>query len=199
MAQKKTATAKSARKTVREPARKPAPLLAVVADKAPEVRVAPVVPVVPVAPVAPVAAPASVAKVLPRQVAKVSAKTPEKTPEKTQGKDFGDLAAVGQESFEACVKSGTIVAKGVETLGNEVMSFTQANIEADLAAARDIMSAKTLREAIDLQTDFAQARLERMTSETAKLGELYMRLASQAFEPFRSRFDTNTWTVFRSR
>ncbi len=183
MAQKKTATAKLAPKTVREPARKPAPLLAVVADKTPEV------------PVAPVAAPPSVAKVLPRQATKVSAKAPGKA----FGEDFGDLATVGQENFEACVKCGTIVAKGVETLGNEVMTFTQANIEADLAAAKDIMTAKTLREAIDLQTDFAQARLERMTSETAKLGELSMRLASQAFEPFRSQFDANAWTVFRSR
>lgn len=191
MAQKKTATAKSARKTVREPARRPAPLLVVAeADQTIE------------ADEATKTAAARDANVPPRQAAKVPAKAPAKapakTPTKTRGEDFGDLATVGQENFEACVKSGTIVAKGVETLGNEVMSFTQANIEADLVAATDIMTAKTLREAIDLQTDFAQARLERMTSETAKLGELTMRLASQAFEPFRSRIDANAWTVFRS-
>ena len=185
MAQKKTATAKSARKIVREPARKPVPLLVVAeADVAADVT-------------ADVAA-ASKANVPPRQVAEAPIKAPAKAPAKALGKDFGDFATVGQENFEACVKCGTIVAKGVETLGNEVMSFTQANIEADLAAAKNIMTAKTFREAIDLQTDFAQARLERMTSETAKLGEFSMRLASQAFEPFRRQFDTNTWTVFRS-
>ena len=90
-----------------------------------------------------------------------------------------------------------------------MMSFTQASIEADLAAAKDIMAAKTPHEAIDLQTSFVQASLERMTSETAKLGELSMRFASLAMDPLRSRFDenvrvnawakswANSWTDFR--
>lgn len=173
MAQKKTAAVKTTRSKVKAPAPKAAPLLTVVeASEEPA---------------------ASEVNTPLRQTVPASAKAP--------GKDFGNLGIVGQENIEACVKCGTIVAKGVETLGNEVMTFTQASIEADLAAAKNIMAAETLLEVIDLQTDFAQARLERMTSETAKLGELSLRIASLAMEPLRSRFDTNpwanAWTIFR--
>jgi phasin family protein len=189
MAQKKTAAANTAPKTVKESVRETTPLLAVTETKrpaaAPKTKIAEV-PKAKIAVAAPKAPVARKAKTAPHQNAYAA------------GVEFGDLETVGQETFEACVKCGTIAAKGVETLGNEVMTFTQANIEADLAAAKDILAAKTLNEAIDLQTGFVQARLERMTNETAKLSELSMHFASQALEPLRSRFDAHARTAFRS-
>lgn len=191
MAQKKTAAAKIARKAIKVPARQAAPLL----EAAKAVKV--------------VEKPAEiVASAQSRQAPSARASSTRapstrasSTRTNTPSNDLDDLAVVGRENLEACVKCGTIAAKGVESLGTEVMSFTQASIEADLAAAKDIMAAKTLHEAIDLQTSFVQARLERMTSETTKLGELSLQLASLAMEPLRRRFDANTrantWTVFR--
>lgn len=171
MVQKKTAAAKSARKTIKLPPKAPAKVSAKVPAKVPA------------------AAPLLVA---------VEARSASAPNAASSGKDLRDLGDVAAENLEACVECGTIAAKGVEELGTKVMSFTQASIEADLAAAKDILAAKTLHEAIDLQTSFAQARLERMTNETAKLGELSMRLASQAMEPLRSRLDSYaTWTAFR--
>ena len=123
MAQNKTAAAKTARKTIKAPAPQAAPLLVA----------------------------AEAAKVVEKPTTNVTTPQPRLAAE-TPSKGYGDLAAVGQDNLEACVEYGTIVAKGVETLGTEVMSFTQASIEADLAAARDIMAAKTLQEALDLQT-----------------------------------------------
>jgi len=172
MAQKKKAAARTARKTIELPAPKAAPLLA--------------------------AARPTVASAAAKAPAADKPQAPVRQVAKTAGNNIGDLETVGRKNFEACVKCGTIVAKGVETLGNEVMTLTQANIEADLAAAKDILAAKTLQEAIDVQAGFVQARLERLTSETAKLGEISMRLASQAMEPLQNRFDANTQTIFRS-
>ena len=169
MAQKKTAAAKTTRNKAKARVRKVAPLLTVVEASEESA--------------------ASEVNTPSRQTAPVSAKA------SSQG--FGEPAIVGQENFDACVQCGTIVAKGVETLGNEVMTFTQTRIEADLAAAKNIMAAGTLLEIIDLQTDFAQSRLACMTSETAKLGELSMRFASLAMEPLRSRLDASAWTIFR--
>ena len=174
MAQKKTAAAKTARKTIKAPtnvpARHAAPLLE---DAKPEKIVEPE---------------KNVEKVPAKVVEKpVVAVQPRPTPTaNAPSKDFGDLAAVGREHLEACVQCGTI----------EVMSFTQASIEADLAAAKGIMAANTLHEAIELQTSFIQDRIERMTNETTKLGELSMRLAGLAMEPLRSRFGRSNWTAW---
>ncbi len=113
------------------------------------------------------------------------------------GQGLGDLVTAGRENLEACMKSGRIVAKGMETLGNEVMTLTQANIEANLAAARGIMQAKTLREVIDLQSGLAQDGIERLADESAKIGALSMRVASQAMEPLQGRLDAGARMVFR--
>jgi phasin family protein len=215
MAQKKTAAAKTARKKIELPAKVSAKLPAKLPAAAPLLAAAEATrraeqPAESVAPARQRPAPTAKAPTAKAPTAKApTAKVPTakaakpkapKAEANTPKKDFGDLAAVGQENIEACVKCGSLVAKGVEALGTEVMSFTQANIEADIAAAKDIMTAKSLQEAVALQNDFVRARFERMTSETTKLGELSMRLASMAMEPLRSRFDANTantWKAFR--
>jgi hypothetical protein len=77
------------------------------------------------------------------------------------------------------------------------MTLAQANIEANLAATKSLMAAKTPHEVVDLQTGFARDRLEGMATETAKIGALTMNVASQALEPLRSRFDANARSVLR--
>ena len=113
------------------------------------------------------------------------------------GEGFGDLLAAGQDNLEACMTCGRIVATGLETLGKEVMTLTQANIEANLAATKGIMTAKTLREVIDVQSGYAQVGIERMADESAKMGALSMRVASQAMEPLQNRLDANARMAFR--
>ena len=107
------------------------------------------------------------------------------------------LMTAGQDNLAACVMCGTIVAKGLETLGNQVMTLTQANIDANVAATKSLMAAKTPHELIDLQTSLARDRLEDMAAETAKIGALTMDVASQALEPLRSRFDANARSALR--
>ena len=111
--------------------------------------------------------------------------------------DYDELAAVGQENLEACVRCGTIVAKGMETLGKEVISFTQTVVEANLIAARNVLTAKNWHEVIDMQSDFARNRFESVAAETAKLGEISLQVANQALEPIQSRIDISAQKLFQ--
>ena len=110
---------------------------------------------------------------------------------------YDELAAAGQENLEACVKCGTIVAKGMEKLSKEVFSFTQTAVEANLTAAQSILTAKTWFEAIDLQADFARDRFENMAAQTAKLGEISLQVANQALEPIQSRIGVSAEKLFQ--
>jgi len=204
MARKKTASASTARKTIKAQAHKTTPLIATAGKPA----VNPGVETVPAArSAAATTAPASTVIALPKvKAAAVSAVTsPPKakaaSPKvKTTAAEVNGLEALmtaGQDNLAAYVTCGTIVAKGLETLGNEVMTLARANIDANLAVTRSLMAVKTPNEFVDLQTSFTRDRLEGMANETAKIGALTMNVASQALEPLRSRFDANTRTVFR--
>lgn len=194
MAQKKTASAGTARKTIKAQTHKAAPLIettkvetakletAKKSAGSPRTKVAPVVRAAAVAPVAPVAAVAASPK------AKAAA---------AEGNGLEALMTAGQDNLAACVTCGTIVAKGLETLGNQVITLTQASIDANVAATKSLMAVKTPHELVDLQTSFARDRLEGMANETAKIGALTMDVASQALEPLRSRFDANAKSVLR--
>jgi phasin family protein len=189
MAQKQSASAGSAPKTVKAQAPVAAPLIEMASPAATPVKAAPIKTTpVKATPVKATPVKAPVRKIPAEPKAKAAA---------VAGSDFEALMAAGQDNLAACVTCGTIVSKGLETLGNQVMTLAQANIDANMAATKSLMTAKTPHELVDLQTSFARERFEGMAKETAKIGAMTMNVASQAMEPLRSRFDANTRTALR--
>ncbi|HEX9791020.1 MAG TPA: phasin family protein [Kiloniellales bacterium] len=189
MAQKQSASAGSAPKTVKAQAPVAAPLIEMASPAATPVKAAPIK-------TTPVKATPVKATPVKAPVRKIPA-APKAKAAAVAGSDFEALMAAGQDNLAACVTCGTIVSKGLETLGNQVMTLAQANIDANMAATKSLMTAKTPHELVDLQTSFARERFEGMAKETAKIGAMTMNVASQAMEPLRSRFDANTRTALR--
>jgi phasin family protein len=189
MAQKQSASAGSAPKTVKAQAPVAAPLIEMASPATTPVKAAPIK-------TTPVKATPVKATPVKAPVRKIPA-APKAKAAAVAGSDFEALMAAGQDNLAACVTCGTIVSKGLETLGNQVMTLAQANIDANMAATKSLMTAKTPHELVDLQTSFARERFEGMAKETAKIGAMTMNVASQAMEPLRSRFDANTRTALR--
>ena len=74
-------------------------------------------------------------------------------------KGYGELAVIGKDNLEAFVQSSTAVVKGTETFGKEWMGFAQAAVEQNVAAIQSLVAAKTLKEVVDLQNDWAKKAL----------------------------------------
>ncbi|MGF1612207.1 MAG: phasin family protein [Kiloniellales bacterium] len=102
---------------------------------------------------------------------------------------YEDLVDLQKDNFEAAVRAGTIVAKGYEAIGKEMMAFTQAALEANLAAVQAVLGAATLREAVDLQRDHLRKTLDEAVAEGGKLGEMSVKLASEAIAPIQARMN----------
>ena len=81
------------------------------------------------------------------------------------------------------------MAKGFETLGKTWMSFTQETMESGAQVAKALLGAKTLREAVDLQTDFAKTSFDKFVGESTKLSEMSVKVANEAFEPINARLN----------
>lgn len=102
---------------------------------------------------------------------------------------YDDAASFGKENVDACVLSGTVFAKGVESVGQELMSIAQSAVEANIAATKALLGAKSVRELVDLQTEFSRSRFESLVAESAKLTELGLSLAGDTAAPIQARLN----------
>ena len=100
---------------------------------------------------------------------------------------YGDLAAANQETLDAVVKAGSVMARGMESFSKELMTFAQASAEANAAVATRMFGVKSLQEAIDLQNAHARDSFDKAVAETSKLTEMSVKVANEAFEPLQAR------------
>lgn len=100
---------------------------------------------------------------------------------------YGDVAAYNKENVEAVVQSGTVFAKGLETLSKAVMAYTQAQYEQGVTVAKAMMGVKTMRELVDLQSEYARTSFDAMVAEATKVSEISVKVANEAIEPLSAR------------
>lgn len=104
---------------------------------------------------------------------------------------YDEVATLGQQNIDAYVESTTVFAKGVEAMSKELMNFAQTSLDTSVANAKALFGAKTLRELIDLQTDFSRSGFDSLVAESAKLTELSVTLANDTIEPLQVRLNAN--------
>ncbi len=101
---------------------------------------------------------------------------------------FDAVAAAGKGNVEAAVAAGTVAAKGFEAIGSEVMALTKTCVEDGIAATNAVMGAKTYKEVVDLQAEYAQASLQSFLAAGTRLGEMSVKMTNDVLEPVNVRF-----------
>ncbi len=71
---------------------------------------------------------------------------------------------------------------GAKSIGEKVLRNTEINTEAVFDAAQAIARAKTIPEAVRLQTSFVQQQLAAASAQSKELFELSAKVAQQTFE-----------------
>ena len=104
---------------------------------------------------------------------------------------YDDVATLGKDNIDAYVQSSTLFAKGVEAMSKELMNFAQFSVDTSVANAKALFGAKTVRELIDLQSDFSRSGFDSLVAESAKLTELSMSVANETIEPIQARLNAN--------
>lgn len=100
-------------------------------------------------------------------------------------KRYDEFAGLGKDNVDAYVRSTTALTKGIESLNKQLMSIAQSAVEANVATTKALFGATTLRELVDLQTEFSRSRFDSAVAESAKLTEMTMALANDAIEPIQ--------------
>jgi hypothetical protein len=94
-----------------------------------------------------------------------------------------DLADFGREAFAALVQSQTAVARGFEALGAELAGLALSGIDTAARAATDMLTVKTIFDAIEVNAGFSRSNLDALLAHSAKLSELSAKLAADASRP----------------
>jgi phasin family protein len=100
---------------------------------------------------------------------------------------FADLNAQSKRNLEAVVASVTAASKGAETLGAQAMAFSKKSFEDQAAAAKSLTSAKSLQEAVELQTSFAKTSLDAYLAEMNRWSDIVAGSVRDSMRPINER------------
>jgi len=95
--------------------------------------------------------------------------------------------AFGQGNFEALVKASKIYAAGFQDISKSFAASSKASLEETVAFTKSLMGVKSVKEAVDLQTGFAKASIEKAVAESSKLTDATVKLAEEAIAPLAAR------------
>jgi phasin family protein len=106
---------------------------------------------------------------------------------KSMMKTTEDFVAFGQANLEAFVKSGQIWSAGVQELTKQIATSAKASFDESVSTFKAMSTAKSVKEAIDLQSTFAKAALEKAMAESNKLTDASIKLTEQTLAPITAR------------
>lgn len=113
-------------------------------------------------------------------------------------RSYEDAIRAAKENMDALTRSGTILSHGLQDLGKTVFALTQESVEETVAASKRMMAARTLRELFDLQAGTVKAGFDKLMSETARLSDLSVKLAEEAFAPINDRVHATVDTMVKT-
>ena len=98
-----------------------------------------------------------------------------------------DFVAFSQGNVEAFVKSGQILATGMQDLTKQMAATAQASMEEALSTFRAMTGIRTFQQAVELQTTLARTAVEKAMSQTNQVAETSIKLAGDAIAPIAGR------------
>jgi phasin family protein len=110
-----------------------------------------------------------------------------------------DMNAQSKRNLEAVVASVTAATKGAESLGAQALAYAKKSTEDNMAAARSLTSAKSLQEAVELQTAFAKTALDGYLAEVNRWSDTVSATVRESMRPINERVSATVETFQAGR
>jgi hypothetical protein len=107
-------------------------------------------------------------------------------------KEFVEFQKVSKDSFDGAIRSLGDMNKGLQAIAVEVTEYSKKAVEDSMRAFEQLMGAKTLEQAIEIQSQYAKKAYDTYMAEMSKLGEMYVGLAKSAYKPVESALAKKT-------
>lgn len=100
---------------------------------------------------------------------------------------LAEANTLSKKNFEAVVASVTAATKGAEALGAETFAYSKKAAEDQVAAVKSLASAKSVQEAMELQTTWAKSALEAYIAQMSKASEIVSASIKDSMKPLNER------------
>lgn len=105
-------------------------------------------------------------------------------------KGYDELTTIGKETFDVYAKFNDAFVKGSEEFGKAYYTFVKSAADANAETAKALMTAKTINEVVEIQTEFARTSFDAFVNEGGKFSEIGVKVATEAFEPVQAHMNT---------
>ena len=97
---------------------------------------------------------------------------------------FGEeFQRVSKNSFDASVRSLGEVNKGFRAIAATVGDYSKKAFEDGTRAFEQLVAAKSFEQAWEIQSQYAKKAFDAYIAQASKLGEMYVELARNAYQP----------------
>jgi phasin family protein len=103
-------------------------------------------------------------------------------------KGFEEFQKVGKNGFDAAVRSFGEMNKGFQAIAAEVTDYSKKAFEDSTRAFEQLIGAKSIEQAVEIQSQYAKKAYDTYMAEMSKLGEMYVGLAKDAYKPVEAAF-----------
>ena len=113
-------------------------------------------------------------------------------------KNYEEFAAYARANADAASAAYTTLFKGVDSYTKALFSFYRGMFEMTMATSKEIISAKSFNEVVELQNNYARNLMDGFVSEGTKLSEMGMTVANEAMAPINERVSATVETLKKS-
>jgi len=98
-------------------------------------------------------------------------------------KNIEDFQKFGQYNMDAAVKMLGEWSKGWQAIATEMTDYTKRSFEEGTATFEKLLSAKSMEQAMEIQSGYARRAYDGYLNQISKLGGMYAELAKEAYKP----------------
>lgn len=98
--------------------------------------------------------------------------------------NFEDVQKLSKESVERALASLGAVSKGLHALAAEMTEVSQKAFAVNSAYVEQLLAARTLDRAVEVQADYARSTYESLVAEATRVNGIVVDMAKDAVKPY---------------
>jgi hypothetical protein len=94
-----------------------------------------------------------------------------------------EFQRMGKDNMELAMKSFGEVNKGFQAIATEMTDYSKKAFEEGTATFEKLAGARSVEQAVEIQTEYAKKSYEGFVSQASRIGEMYVELAKGMYKP----------------
>ena len=100
--------------------------------------------------------------------------------------NFDDMQKLGQSNLDATAKALGSFSNTAQTIATEMTNYSKKSFEDGTKAMEQLFGARTVEQAVQIQTEYAKAAYGNFVQQASRIGQLYADLATEAYKSFET-------------